>query len=153
MISNHHVKSIMILSKEINIINMDYQTILNKVIEDYFPKNKFNSLGKLEWYPVTEKQKKRHFEKRGKELTKQRVRYSVIENFNSSYKSDSSDYRQLLISKIEDDGIFYCIYDYRTMGRMGQKTRYKFHIEDFQDSMNISDLNIELLDETMIMIR
>ena len=143
----------MILSKEINIINMDYQTILNKVIEDYFPKNKFNSLGKLEWYPVTEKQKKRHFEKRGKELTKQRVRYSVIENFNSSYKSDSSDYRQLLISKIEDDGIFYCIYDYRTMGRMGQKTRYKFHIEDFQDSMNISDLNIELLDETMIMIR
>ena len=132
---------------------MDYQTILNKVIEDYFPKNKFNSLGKLEWYPVTEKQKKRHFEKRGKELTKQRVRYSVIENFNSSYKSDSSDYRQLLISKIEDDGIFYCIYDYRTMGRMGQKTRYKFHIEDFQDSMNISDLNIELLDETMIMIR
>ena len=53
---------------------MDYQTILNKVIEDYFPKNKFNSLGKLEWYPVTERQKKRHFEKKGKELTKQRVR-------------------------------------------------------------------------------
>ncbi|MCH1547916.1 MAG: hypothetical protein L7S44_05085 [Flavobacteriaceae bacterium] len=143
----------MILSKEINIINMDYQTILNKVIEDYFPKNKFNSLGKLEWYPVTEKQKKRHFEKRGKELTKQRVQYSVIENFNSSYKSDSSDYRQLLISKIEDDGIFYCIYDYRTMGRMGQKIRYKFQIEDFQDSMNISDLNIELLNKRMIMIR
>ena len=39
------------------------------------------------------------------------------------------------------------------MGRMGQKTRYKFQIEDFQDSMNISDLNIELLDKTMIMIR
>ena len=132
---------------------MDYQTILNKVIEDYFSKNKFNSLGKLEWYPVTDKQKKRHFEKRGKELTKQRVRYSVIENFSSSYKSDSSDYRQLLISEIEDDGIFYCIYDYRTMGRMGQKTRYKFQIEDFQDSMNISDLNIELLEEEMIMIR
>jgi len=132
---------------------MDYQIILNKVIEDYFPKNKFNSLGKLEWYPVTERQKKRHFEKKGKELTKQRVRYSVIENFSSSYKSDSSDYRQLLISEIEDDGIFYCIYDYRTMGRMGQKTRYKFQIEDFQDSMNISDLNIELLEEEMIMIR
>ena len=132
---------------------MDYQTILNKVIEDYFPKNKFNSLGKLEWYPVTEKQKKRYFEKRGKELTKQRVHYSVIENFSSSKKSDLSDYRQLLISEIEDNGIFYCIYDYRTMGRMGQKTRYKFQIEDFQDSMNISDLNIELLDKAMIMIR
>lgn len=132
---------------------MDYQTILNKVIEDYFPNNKFNSLGKLEWYPVTERQKKRYFEKRGKELTKQRVRYSVIENFSSSYKSDSSDYRQLLISEIEDDGVFYCIYDYRTMGRMGQKTRYKFQIEDFKESMNPSDLNIELLDKRMIMIR
>lgn len=132
---------------------MDYQTILRKVIEDYFPKNKFNSLGKLEWYPVTERQKKRYFEKKGKELTKQRVQYSIIENFSSSHKSDSSDYRQLLISEIEDDGIFYCIYDYRTMGRMGQKTRYKFQIEDFQDSMNISDLYIELIGESMIMIR
>ena len=132
---------------------MDYQTILRKVIEDYFPKNKFNSLGKLEWYPVTERQKKRYFEKKGKELTKQRVQYSIIENFSSSHKSDSSDYRQLLISEIEDDGIFYCIYDYRTMGRMGQKTRYKFQIEDFQDSMNISDLYIELIGERMIMIR
>ena len=134
-------------------MSLDYQLILKKVIEDYFPKNKFNSLGKLEWYPVTEKQKKRHFEKRGKELTKQRVQYSVIENFNSSYKSDSSDYRQLLISEIEDDGIFYCIYDYRTMGRMGQKTRYKFQVEDFKESMNPTDYFIELLDKTMIMIR
>ena len=132
---------------------MDYQIILNKVIENYFSKNKFNSLGKLEWYPVTEKQKKRYFEKKGKELTKQKVRYSVIENFNSSYKSDSSDYRQLLISELEDDGVFYCIYDYRTMGRMGQKTRYKFQIKDFKQPMNISDINFELLDNTMIMIR
>ena len=132
---------------------MDYQIILNKVIENYFSKNKFNSLGKLEWYPVTERQKKRHFEKKGKEVTKQRVRYSVIENFSSSYKSDSSDYRQLLISEIEDDGVFYCIYDYRTMGRMGQKTRYKFQIKDFKQPMNISDINFELLDNTMIMIR
>lgn len=99
------------------------------------------------------KTKKRHFEKKGKELTKQRVRYSVIENFSSSYKSDSSDYRQLLISEIEDDGVFYCIYDYRTMGRMGQKTRYKFQIKDFKQPMNISDINFELLDNTMIMIR
>ena len=132
---------------------MDYQIILNKVIENYFSKNKFNSLGKLEWYPVTERQKKRHFEKKGKELTKQRVRYSVIENFSSSYKSDSSDYRQLLISEIEDNGIFYCIYDYRTMGNMGQKTRYKLKILNYSDSINISDNQIELLEEEMIMIR
>jgi hypothetical protein len=132
---------------------MDYQTVLNKVIEVSFPNTKFNFLGKLEWYPVTERQKKRHFEKKGKELNKQRVQYYVIENFSPSNESDSSDYRQLLISEIEEDGVFYCVYDYRTMGRMGQKTRYKFQIKDFQKSMNISDINLELLDNTMIMIR
>ena len=132
---------------------MNYSKLLDTIIFKFFRYNNFNHKGKLEWYPVTEKQKKRYFEKKGKELTKQRVRYSVIENFSSSYKSDSSDYRQLLISEIEDDGVFYCIYDYRTMGRMGQKTRYKFQIEDFKESMNISDINFELLDNTMIMIR
>ena len=99
------------------------------------------------------KTKKKTLLKKGKELTKQRVRYSVIENFNSSYKSDSSDYRQLLISEIEDNGIFYCIYDYRTMGNMGQKTRYKLKILNYSDSINISDNQIELLEEEMIMIR
>lgn len=99
------------------------------------------------------KTKKKTLLKKGKELTKQRVRYSVIENFSSSYKSDSSNYRQLLISEIEDDGVFYCIYDYRTMGRMGQKTRYKFKILNYSDSINISDYQIELLEEKMIMIR
>ena len=58
-----------------------------------------------------------------------------------------------LISEIEDDGVFYCIYDYRTMGRMGQKTRYKFKILNYSDSINISDYQIELLEEKMIMIR
>ena len=67
---------------------MDYQTVLNKVIEVSFPNTKFNFLGKLEWYPVTERQKKRHFEKKGKELNKQRVQYSVIENFSPSNESD-----------------------------------------------------------------
>lgn len=90
---------------------------------------------------------------KGKELTKQRVRYSIIENFNSSFKSDLSEYRQLLIIEIEKDGIFYCVYGYKTMGRMGEKTRYKFQIKNFQQSMNLSDLNIELLEEKMIMIR
>ena len=132
---------------------MNHSKILDLIISIHFKNHDFNHKGKLEWCPVTERQKKRYFEKRGKEITKQRVRYSIIENFSSSKKSDSSDYRQLLISEIEEDGIFYCIYDYRTMGRMGQKTRYKFQIKDFQDSMNISDLNIELLDKTMIMIR
>ena len=99
------------------------------------------------------KTKKRYFEKIGKELNKQRMSYSVVQNFNSSYNADSQEYRQLLMSKIEDDGVFYCIYDYRTMGRMGQKTRYTFQIKEFQKSINLSDINFELLDKTMIMIR
>ena len=132
---------------------MNYSKLLDTTIFRFFRYNNFDHKGKLEWYPVTEKQKKRYIEKRGKELTKQRVQYSVIENFKSSVKSDSSDYHQLLISEIEEDGVFYCIYDYRTLGRMGQKTRYKFQIKDFQQSINISDINFELLDTTMIMIR
>ena len=105
------------------------------------------------WYSPTNKEIKKTFEKRGIRISKQRIKYFKTEEFQNHPKTNSSDYRQLLISEIEDDGIFYCIYDYRTMGRMGQKTRYKFQIEDFQDSMNISDLNIELLEEEMIMIR
>jgi hypothetical protein len=68
---------------------------------------------------------------------------------------DRVDYHhhQLLISEIEEDGVFYCIYDYSTMGRMGQKTRYKFKILNYSDSINISDYQIELLEEKMIMIR
>ena len=132
---------------------MNYSKLLDTIIFRFFIYDNFNHKGKLEWYTVTERQKKRHFEKKGKELTKQRVRYSVIENFSSSYKSDSSDYRQLLISEIEDNGIFYCIYDYRTMGNMGQKTRYKLKILNYSDSINISDNQIELLEEEMIMIR
>ena len=132
---------------------MNHSKILDLIISIHFKNHDFNHKGKLEWCPVTERQKKRHFEKKGKELTKQRVQYSIIENFSSSNNSDSSDYRQLLISEIEDDGVFYCIYDYRTMGRMGQKTRYKFQIKDFKKPMNISDINLELLDNTMIMIR
>ena len=132
---------------------MDYQTILNKVIEDYFPKNKFNSLGKLEWYPPTEKEIKKTFEKKGIKISQQRIKYFKTDEFEVNSETGSSDYRQLLISEIEEDGVFYCIYDYRTMGRMGQKTRYKFKIKDFQKSLNLSDLNIELLEEKMVMIR
>ena len=132
---------------------MNLPDLLDLVITIHFKNHDFNHKGKLEWYPVTERQKKKFFKKNGKELTKQRVQYSVIEDFKSSNKSDSSDYRQILISEIEEDGVFFCIYDYRTMGGMGQKTRYKFQIKDVQQSINISDINIELLDKTMIMIR
>ena len=132
---------------------MDYNKLIQIVIRDFFSEIKLTSIGQLQWYSPTNKEIKKTFEKRGIRISKQRIKYFKTEEFQNHPKTNSSDYRQLLISEIEDDGIFYCIYDYRTMGRMGQKTRYKFQIEDFQDSMNISDLNIELLEEEMIMIR
>ena len=123
------------------------------VITNFFQDLNFTSIGKLEWFPPTEKEIRKTFEKKGLRMSNQRVRYFKTEEFKNQPKTNSSDYHQLLISEIEDDGVFYCIYDYRTMGNMGQKTRYKFQIEDFQESMNLSDLNIELLEEEMVMIR
>ena len=37
-----------------------------------------------------------------------------------------------------------------SMGRMGQKTRYKFQIKDFKKSTKLTDLKIELSDDSMI---
>lgn len=132
---------------------MDYNKLIQIVIRDFFSEIKLTSIGQLQWYSPTNKEIKKTFEKRGIRISQQRTKYFKTEEFQNHPKTNSSDYHQLLISEIEDDGVFYCIYDYRTMGNMGQKTRYKFQIEDFQESMNITDLNIELLEEEMIMIR
>ena len=127
--------------------------LIQRVIEGFFPNINFNSFGKLEWYPPTEKEIKKTFEKKGIKISQQRIKYFKTEEFQNNPKTNSSDYHQLLISEIEEDGVFYCIYDYRTMGRMGQKTRYNFKILNYSDSINISDYQIELLEEKMIMIR
>ena len=132
---------------------MNYKSIIEQVIKKYFPNIDFNLLGKLEWYPVTEKEKKRNLEKNGKSISKQRDRYSTTTYFNFKSNSKSSELRQLLISDIEKDGEFYCMYDFKTYGNMGQKTRYKFQIKDFQSIDSSSKFNIELLDEDVIMIR
>lgn len=132
---------------------MNYRSIIEQVIKKYFPNINFNLIGKLEWYPVTEKQKTRNLEKNGKVITKQRVRYFQTQEFQFKSNSKSLDLRQLLISNIEKDGGFYCMYDFKTYGNMGQKTRYKFQIKDFQSIDSSSKFNIELLDEDLIMIR
>ena len=132
---------------------MNYRSIIELVIKKYFPNINFNLIGKLEWYSVTEKQKKRNLEKNGKVITKQRVRYFQTQEFQFTSNSKSLDLRQLLISNIEKDGGFYCMYDFKTYGNMGQKTRYKFQIKDFQSIDSSSKFNIELLDEDVIMIR
>ena len=134
--------------KSINLKNLIYE-----VIKLFFSKSKFNSVGKLEWFPPSEKEIKKTFEKSGVKVSQQRYQCFKTDEFKINSKTNSSDWHQLLISEIEEEGVFYCIYDYITMGRMGQKTRYKFQIKDFQQSMNLSDYNIELLDKTMIMIR
>jgi uncharacterized protein YkuJ len=132
---------------------VNYRSIIEQVIKKYFPNINFNLIGKLEWYSVTEKQKKRNLEKNGKVITKQRVRYFQTQEFQFTSNSKSLDLRQLLISNIEKDGGFYCMYDFKTYGNMGQKTRYKFQIKDFQSIDSSSKFNIELLDEDLIMIR
>jgi uncharacterized protein YkuJ len=132
---------------------VNYRSIIEQVIKKYFPNINFNLIGKLEWYPVTEKQKKRNLEKNGKVITKQRVRYFQTQEFQFTSNSKSLNLRQLLISNIEKDGGFYCMYDFKTYGNMGQKTRYKFQIKDFQSIDSSSKFNIELLDEDLIMIR
>ena len=132
---------------------MNYKSIIEQVIKKYFPNINFNFIGKLEWYPVTEKEKKRTLEKNGRRISKQRVRYFKTQDFQFKSNSKSSDFRHLLISDIEEDGVFYCIDDFKTIGNMGQKTRYKFQIKDFQSIDSSSKFNIELLDEEVIMIR
>ena len=132
---------------------MDFNKLIQKVIRDFFSEIKLTSIGKLEWYSPTKKEIKKTFEKRGIKISQQRIKYFKTEEFQNQPKTNSSDYHQLLISEIEEDGVFYCIYDYSTMGRMGQKTRYKFKILNYSDSINISDYQIELLEEEMIMIR
>ena len=132
---------------------MDYQIILTKVIEVFFPNINFNSFGKLEWYPPTEKEIKKTFEKSGVKISKQRIKYFKTDEFEINSETNSLDYHQLLISEIKEDGVFYCIYDYMTLVRMGQKTRYKFKILNYSDSINISDYQIELLEEKMIVRR
>ena len=132
---------------------MNYNKLIQKVIRDFFSENKLTSIGQIQWYPPNEKEIKKTFEKKGIKISQQRIKYFKTKEFHNHPKTNSSDYHQLLISEIEEDGVFYCIYDYRTMGRMGQKTRCKFKILNYSDSINISDYQIELLEEKMIMIR
>jgi len=128
--------------------------LLDKIIELHFDNHKFTLKGSLEWYPTTEKQKERHFKKFGKELKPQRRRYNIREVYweGKNQEDNGSSHHHIVISDIEDDGVFYVMNDHK-VGRMGQKIRYKFQIKDFKKSLNLCDFNIELLDKIIIMIR
>ena len=60
---------------------MLYEKLLSQVINIHFPENKFDLKGKLEWYPVTEKEKTRYLERTGKELKNQRRKYKITDVF------------------------------------------------------------------------
>ena len=62
---------------------MDYLKLSEKVISLFFENNDFDLIAKISWEPVSDRQKERHLKKTGKELTQQRVRYSVDEKLKA----------------------------------------------------------------------
>ena len=97
---------------------MIYEKLLSQVINIHFPENKFDLKGKLEWYPVTEKEKTRYLERTGKELKNQRRKYKITDVF---WKKSADEekipnpyyFNHILISEIEQNEIFYCIYEHK----------------------------------------
>ena len=128
--------------------------LLDKIIELHFDNHKFTLKGSLEWYPIHEKQKERYFKKFGKELKSQRRRYKIREVYweGKNQEDNGSSHHHIVISDIEDDGVFYVMNDHK-VGRMGQTFRYKFQVIDYHKNTDLSNYKIELLDETMTMIR
>jgi len=128
--------------------------LLDKIIELHFDKHKFTLKGSLEWYHTTEKQKERHFKKFGEKLKPQRRRYNIREVYweGKNQEDNGSSHHHIVISDIEDDGIFYVMNDHK-VGRMGQTFRYKFQIVEYQKNTDLSNCKVELLDKRMIMIR
>ena len=132
---------------------INLKNLISKVIKLFFSESKFTSIGKLEWFPPTEKEIKKTFDKSGIKVSQQRYKYFKTDEFEINSKTNSSNFHQLLISEIEEDGIFYCVCDFKSIGNTGQKTRYKFQLKDFQKNTILSNHNIELLEKKMIMIR
>ena len=128
--------------------------LLEELIIQFFPNHVFTLKGSLEWYPTTEKQKERHFKKFGKELKPQRRRYNIREVYweGKNQEDNGSSHHHIVISYIEDDGIFYVMNDHK-VGRMGQTFRYKFIIIDYLNLSDYSKCEYELLDKRMTMIR
>jgi len=137
---------------------MLYEKLLSQVINIHFPENKFDLKGKLEWYPVTEKEKTRYLERTGKELKNQRRKYKITDVFwkksaDEEKISNSYYFNHILISEIEQNEIFYCISDFCIGRLMGHRIRYKFRLLNTTNFESTKPANIELIDDTMIMIR
>ena len=137
---------------------MLYEKLLNQVINTHFPENKFNLKGKLEWYPVTERMKTRYLKKTGKELKNQRRKYKITDVFwkkstNDEKTSNPYYFNHILISEIEQNEIFYCISDFCIGRLMGHRIRYKFRLLNTINLELTKHSKIELINDSMIMIR
>ena len=138
-------------------IQLSLKELLDKIIGLHFDDHEFTLKGSLDWFPIFEKQKERYFKKFGKELKNQRRRYKIKEVYwegnNEGVKGGyGSSHHHIIISDIEEGGVFYVMNDHR-VGRMGQTFRYKFQIRDFNGNTKLSDCKFELLDKRMTMIR
>ena len=98
--------------------------------------------GRFSWLPVTDKQRERVFKKTGKELKEQFKRYRIVEvfypesmNVGSGRLSQTGRFYNLLISELDrSNDIFYVIGDHCMPGGLaGEKMRYKFKIEHYND--------------------
>ena len=114
------------------ISQVNLKELLDKIIGLHFDNHKFSLKGSLEWIPNTQKQKERHFKKFGKELKANRRTYRIKDIYWEKERNKSPEgysyvlsHHHLIISNIEEDGVFYVMSD-RKDGRMGQTTRYKF---------------------------
>tara|TARA_B100001741_G_C16515296_1_gene581909 strand:- start:1066 stop:1506 length:441 start_codon:yes stop_codon:yes gene_type:complete len=145
------------------ISQVNLKELLDKIIGLHFDNHNFSLKGSLVWIPNTKKQKERHFKKFGKELKVNRSKYRIkdiywekeverVKEPEGREYSYSFSHNHLIISNIEEDGVFYIMNDHK-VGRMGQTFRYKFQIIDYHKTTNQSDYKIKLLDKTMSMIR
>ena len=135
-------------------IQLSLRELLDKIIGLHFDDHEYTLKGSLDWIPIPEKQKERYFKKFGKELKNQRRRYKIKEVYweGKNLEDNVSSHHQIIISDIEEGGVFYVMNDHR-VGRMGQTFRYKFQIRDFNGKTKLSNCKVELLDKTMTMIR
>ena len=137
---------------------MNYKDLLKLIISEFFSESDFDLHGKLEWLPVTEREKERYFRKRGKELKHQRRKYKISDIYWEKKRTDQTKkktfftYHHFLISDIDNNGIFFCISDLN-LGFGGHKMKYEFSIKNYSETIKIKDLQITLVDEDMFMIR
>lgn len=116
---------------------------LLKIVKDqFFSTHHITLLGRFSWLPVTDKQRERVFKKAGKELKEQFKRYRIVEvfypesiNVDSDRLSQTGRFYNLLISDLDrSTDIFFVIGDHCMPGGLaGEKMRYKFKVEHYND--------------------